>query len=413
MVDAAYASGPAFDDGLARRNALLLALAQGCASFVGFTVVSFGGLVGQMLSPDKLLATLSITTMMLGTFMATLPMGLIMQRFGRRFGFLLGGGFGVAGGLLSAYAIGAGSFWLFCLGTHFCGYFQSSASYYRFAAADIASPAFRPTAISWSIAGGLLAAVAGPEILAHTRELSLPFAASFVAVAGSAAIALALVAMVRIPTPAAAVSGSTKQGRPLLEIVRQPRFIAALAAGIVSYGMMNLVMTSTPLAMAACNFSPDQATGAIRWHVLAMYVPSFFTGNLIARFGRQRMALIGMLLLAGCGVVALSGVSLTQFTLAMVALGLGWNFAYISATTMVTDCHTPEERGKTQAFNDMTVFGFVAITSYLAGRLMNSVGWAGVNLTVFPFVALAAALVVATLFMGRSQSGRGGSGQGG
>ena len=158
-------------------------------------------------------------------------------------------------------------------------------------------------------------------------------------------------------------------------------------------------MTSTPLAMAACNFTHDDATGTIRWHVLAMYLPSFFTGSLIARFGRQTMALLGMALLAGCGLVALSGVSLMQFSAALIALGLGWNFAYISATTMVTDCHTPEERGKTQAFNDLTVFGFVALTSYLAGRLMNSVGWEGVNLTVFPFVALAALLVIAMPFL--------------
>ena len=388
-----------YDDKMARRNALFLAVAQGCASFVGFTNISFGGLVGQTLSSDKLLATLSITTMMIGTFLATVPLGMIMQRFGRRAGFLLGAGFGIAGGLTCMHAINIGNFWLFCLGTHFCGYFQSSASYYRFAAADIASPQFRPTAISWSLAGGLLAAVAGPEILSRTDKLWLPFAASFFAVAVSAAMAFALVTMVRIPRPVS--TAGAPQGRPLLEIIRQPRFMAALAAGAVSFGMMNLVMTSTPLAMAACNFTHDDATGTIRWHVLAMYLPSFFTGSLIARFGRQPMALLGMVLLAGCGVVALSGVSLMQFSAALIALGLGWNFAYISATTMVTDCHTPEERGKTQAFNDLTVFGFVALTSYLAGRLMNSVGWEGVNLTVFPFVALAALLVIAMPYLGR------------
>lgn len=390
-------AAPQFDDKMARRNALFLAMAQGCASFVGFTNISFGGLVGQTLSSDKLLATLSITTMMLGTFLATLPLGMIMQRYGRRAGFLLGAAAGMAGGLICMHAINIGNFWLFCLGTHFCGYFQSSASYYRFAAADIASPKFRPTAISWSLAGGLLAALAGPVILSRTDKLWLPFSASFFAVACSSALAFLLVTMVRIPRPAS--TGGAPQGRPLLEIIRQPRFMAALAAGAVSFGMMNLVMTSTPLAMAACNFTHDDATGTIRWHVLAMYLPSFFTGSLIARFGRQTMALLGMALLAGCGLVALSGVSLMQFSAALIALGLGWNFAYISATTMVTDCHTPEERGKTQAFNDLTVFGFVALTSYLAGRLMNSVGWEGVNLTVFPFVALAALLVIAMPFL--------------
>ena len=400
MAERDAAAASLFDDRLARRNALILALAQGCASFVGVTNVNFGGYVGQTLSADKSLATLPMTTMMLGTFLATVPMGLVMQRFGRRFGFLLGAGLGIVGGLACVHAIEIGNFWLFCLGTHFAGYYQSSASYYRFAAADTASPAFRPTAISWSLAGGLLAAVVAPEILSRTRELWLPFAASFFAIACSAALGFVLVASVRIPRPAAPAAAA-KQGRPLVEIIRQPRFIAALAAGIVSFGMMNLVMTSTPLAMAACSYTPDDATRAIRWHVLAMYVPSFFTGNLIARFGRQRMALIGMLLLVGCGLIALSGISLMQFTAAMIALGLGWNFSYISATTMVTDCHTPDERGKTQAFNDLAVFGFVALTSYMAGRLMNSVGWAGVNWTIFPFVAIAAALVLAMPFLGR------------
>ena len=399
---AAHAEAPP-NDRLARRNALILALAQGCASFVGVTNVNFGGYVGQTLSLDKSFATLPITTMMIGTFLATLPMGLVMQRFGRRFGFLLGAGLGITGGLICVYAIETGSFLLFCFGTHLAGYYQSSASYYRFAAADTASAAFRPTAISWSLAGGLLAAVVAPEILSHTRELWLPFAASYFAVACSAALGLVLVATVRIPLPAVIAAGSP-QGRPLSQIVRQPRFIAALAAGVVSYGMMNLVMTSTPLAMAACNYTPDDATRAIRWHVLAMYVPSFFTGNLIARYGRVPMALTGMVLLIGCGLMALSGVSLMQFTFAMIALGLGWNFAYISATALVTDSHTPEERGKTQAFNDLTVFGFVAVTSYMAGWLMNSVGWTGVNLTIFPFVALAALLVLLMPFLGRPKT---------
>ena len=189
MADIAAAAPLEFDDNLARRNALLLALAGGCASFSGFANISFGGLVGQMLSPDKLSATLSITTMMLGVFLATLPMSMIMQRFGRRFGFLLGAGFGALGGLICYAAIGEGSFWLFCLGSHFCGYFQSSAAYYRFAAADVASPAFRPTAIAWSLAGGLLSALVGPFVLSNTRELSLPFAMSFVAVAAAALLA--------------------------------------------------------------------------------------------------------------------------------------------------------------------------------------------------------------------------------
>jgi len=399
---APVASEAAHNDQLARRNALILALAQGCVGFVISLNINFGGYVGQVLSPDKANVTLPITTMLIGTFAATLPMAVIMQRLGRRPGFLIGAGFGIAGALLAIYAIEIGSFWLFCLATHFCGYYQSSANYYRFAAADTASPAFRPTAISWALAGGLLSAVLTPEILTRTRELWVPFAACYMAAAIAAVLGLIAVSQVKIPVPPAPTAG-TRSGRPLVRIIRQPRFIAALAAGVVSYGIMNLVMTSTPLAMVACGFSPDDATHAIRWHVLAMYVPSFFTGQLIARFGREPMALIGMVLLMACGVVALMGISIMHFTGAMIALGLGWNFSYVSATALVTDCHTPEERGKTQAFNDLTVFGFVAGTSYLAGLLMSTVGWPGVSVSVFPIVAIAATLIVAMPFLGRAE----------
>jgi len=388
------------DNRLAKRNALILALAQGCIVFVGSTYVIFGGFVGFILSTDKSQATLPITTMLIGTFLATLPMSLLMQRFGRRVGFQLGAGFGVLGALVSVHAIEIGSFWLFCLGSHFAGYHQASANYYRFAAADTASPAFRPTAISWALAGGLLSALIAPEILTRTRELWLPFAACYMTAAAAALLAFLAVSQVRIPSPAAP-STTTESARPLMVIARQPRFLAALAAGTVSNGMMNLVMTATPLAMVACGFTPDDATHAIRWHVLAMFVPSFFTGQLIARFGRERMALIGMALLAGCGVIALIGLSILDFTAAMIALGLGWNFSFVSATAIVTDCHTAEERGKTQAFNDLVIFGFVAVTSYLAGRMMNSVGWSGINLSILPIVALVATLILLLPSLGR------------
>ena len=388
------------DDRLAKRNALILALAQGLAGILTTSNFIVGGLVGFTLSTDKANATLPISAMMLGAFVATLPMAMFMQRFGRRAGFQLGAVAGVAGSLVGVEAIELGNFWLFCLGMHLCGYYQSSTNYYRFAAADVASPAFRPTAISWALAGGLLAALVTPEILNATRELWLPFAACFMASAAAGFLGLLAVSLVRIPAPVRQ-SANAPTGRPLLEIVRQPRFMAALAAGTVAFGMMNLVMTATSLAMAICHYSPDDSSHAIRWHVLAMYAPSFFTGSLIARFGRIPMALLGLALLAVCGVIALSGISIFDFTAAMVALGLGWNFSYISATTLVTDCHTPEERGKTQAFNDLMVVGFVTITSYLSGRLLSSVGWSGVNLSIFPVVALVGALILLLPYLGK------------
>ena len=390
------------DNRLAKRNALILALAQGCSGFVISTNFIVGGLVGSTLSSDQSQATLPITTMMVGTFLATLPMAMVMQRYGRRPGFIVGALAGIVGALICVLAIERGSFALFCLGTHLCGYYGSSANFYRFAASDTASPSFRPTAISWTLAGGLLAALLTPEILSRTRELWLPFEACFMASAVISGLGLLLVSLVRIPAPLRQAADAPS-GRPLMEIVAQPRYLTALAAGTVAYGMMNLVMTATPLAMAACHYSPDTSSNAIRWHVLAMYVPSFFTGSLIARFGRIPMALTGLVLLAGCGVIALSGISIFDFTAAMVALGLGWNFSYISATTLVADCHTPEERGKAQAFNDLTVFGFVAITSYLSGRLLNSAGWTGVNLSIFPVVALVAALILLLPVLGKAR----------
>ncbi len=402
MADDAIATANAdgTDDTIARRNALILALAQGCTGFCATTVVIFGGYVGHTLSPDKTLATLPITTMMIGVLMGTLPIAWIMQRYGRRTGFQLGALLGILGALTCVRGIETGSFWQFCLGTHLFGYYQSSASYYRFAAADMASPKFRPTAISWALAGGLLSALITPEVLTRTQNVWLPYAASYMSCAIAALLGLVLVTQVRIPTPPR-LAADAPSGRPLREIISQPRFIVALAAGIVSYGMMNLVMTATPLAMGLCGFTPSDSAYTIRWHILAMFAPSFFTGNLISRFGRVPMALIGLVLLAGCAVAALSGITLMNFTIAMVALGLGWNFSYISATTMVTDCHTPEERSKTQAFNDLCIFGFVAFTSYLAGRLLNTVGWSGVNYTLIPFVILAAALIVLVPWFGR------------
>lgn len=381
------------DDRLARRNALVLAFAQACYGFTVSTTINFGSYVGATLAPDKSLATLPITTMMVGTFLGTVPTGLVMQRLGRRPGFIIGALSGLAGALLSVHAIEIGSFWLFCLATHLGGYYQASANYYRFAAADTASAAFRPTAISWTLAGGLLSALIAPEILTRTRELWIPYSASFAAAACAVVLGLIAVSFVAIPRPDPVPVGGIP-ARPLREIVTQPRFLLALAAGTVSYGMMNLVMTATPLAMVACSHTPDDATHAIRWHVLAMYGPSFFTGAVISRFGRERVALIGMAVLALCGVAALMGVSLLHFAIAMIALGLGWNLSYISATAMVTDCHRPSERGKVQAFNDLTVFGFVAICSFLAGTLMAHIGWSGINVAIFPFVGLAALLIV-------------------
>jgi MFS family permease len=381
------------DDRLAKWNAVILLIAQACYGIAVTLVITLGAVVGHSLADDKSLSTLPITTMMLGTTLAVIPASFFMQRFGRRPGFLLGATSGIGGSLLAYQAIVDGSFWLFCLATHLLGYYQATAGYYRFAAADTASPAFRPKAISYALGGGLVGAILTPEIVRHTNDIYPLSAACFLAAAASAAFGWLVLLLVRIPKPPLPVKGAPT-GRPLLTIIRQPRFLAALAAGAVSYGMMSLVMTSTPLAMVACGFDNIDAAGAIRWHVVAMYLPSFFAGHLIARYGREQIALIGMIILLACGVIALAGLSFMHFTLAMVALGAGWNLSYVAATSIVADSHAPEERGKVQAANELTIFSFVALCSFLSGVLLNHVGWSGINIALFPTIGIAALLVL-------------------
>ena len=392
MSVATTAAGPA-DDRTARRNAVILLVAQACYGIAVSLVITLGAVVGHSLADDKSLSTLPITTMMVGTTFGVIPASMFMQRFGRRPGFLIGATCGIAGSLLAYKAIVDGSFWLFCLATHFLGYYQATAGFYRFAAADTASPAFRPKAISYALGGGLVGAVLTPMIVQQTNDIYPLSAACFLAAAASAAVGWLVLLLVRIPKPPRVVAGGPT-GRPLLTIMRQPRFLAALAAGAVSYGMMSLVMTSTPLAMVVCGFDNIDAAGAIRWHVVAMYLPSFFAGHLIARYGREQVALAGMIILVLCGVIALTGLSFLHFTLAMVALGAGWNLSYVAATSIVADSHTPEERGKVQAANELVIFSFVAFCSFLSGLLLNHVGWNGINIALFPTIGIAALLVL-------------------
>jgi MFS family permease len=392
MNDSLATALPA-DDGLARRNAVILLVAQACYGIAVSVLIILGPIVGHGLADNKSLATAPITAMMIGTTLAIVPASMFMQRFGRRAGFLIGATAGIAGGLLAYEAIVLGSFWLFCLAANLFGYYQATAGYYRFAATDVATPAFRPKAISYALGGGLVGAILAPELIRYTDGIYPLSAGCFLAAAGSAAVGWLVLTLVRIPRPQRALPGAST-GRPVLQIMFQPKLLAALAAGAVSYGMMNLVMTSTTLAMQACGFNNVDAAGAIRWHVVAMYLPSFFAGHLIARFGRERIALVGLAILLLCGVIALTGVSLMQFTLAMVALGAGWNLSYVAATSIVADSHTLEERGKVQAANELTIFTFVAFCSFLSGWLLNHVGWNGVNIALFPTVGLAAILVL-------------------
>jgi len=287
---------------------------------------------------------------------------------------------------VAASGILLATFALFCLGTFTAGFYSAYVQSYRFAAADSATGAFKAKAISWVMIGGLFAAVIGPQLVIWTRDAvpAIPFAGSFLSQACLALLALPVVAMLRGTRPAA-VSKSAG-GRPLREILLMPRFMLAVAAGAVSYGLMSFVMTAAPIAMVGCGFTVGDAALGIQWHVLAMFAPSFFTGHLIARYGKERVTILGLLLIAASGVISLSGLALANFWLSLVLLGVGWNFGFVGATTMVTDCHTPEERGKVQGANDFLIFGSTASASFFSGTLVSAAGWHVMNWLIFPAI---------------------------
>ncbi len=377
-----------------RRNIIVLAIAQGLYGSGAIIVFTLAALTGQMLSVNKALATLPITAYILGAAVTIFPASMFMQRFGRRRGFMTGAAMGMAGAGLAVFAIYEADFALFTAALFIAGAFQAFSSFYRFAAADTASDAFKPKAISWVLVGGVAAAFAGPQIAIWSKDMLAPysFAGAFAAAMGLSFIAFVILSFIDIPRPVE--DHFERPPRPLPEIIKNPRFMVAVICAMVSYAIMNLVMTATPLSIVACGFSVSDAAFVIQWHVVAMFAPGFFTGNLIVRFGVERIISAGLLLLAGCGIVALSGVSLSQFWAALVLLGLGWNFAFIGATTMLTQCYRPEEKAKAQGINDLAVFGSVALASLLSGVLFQNYGWDSVNITVFPFVIIALLLIL-------------------
>ena len=380
------------DDRLARRNAMVLAVGQALAGGNNTVIVSTASIVGAVLAPDKGLATLPITCMVIGMWLGSLPVGALARRYGRRFALQTGSVFGMASGLISYSAVMHGQFWLLLLGTFCGGLYAAAHNSYRFAAADTASEAYRPKVVSWVLAGGVFAAVIGPQLVIFTKDLLPPyaFAASYLGQSACAFVAALVLMFVKIP-PLPPVHAD--HARPLLEIVRVPRFIVAVACGMASYTMMNMLMTSAPLAMVGCGHSVTDATLGIQWHVLAMYSPSFFTGTLIARFGVERITGIGLSLIVLAAVAGITGLTVAHFWTALVLLGFGWNFAFIGATTMVTQCHRPEERNKVQAFNDFLIFGGMAIASFSSGQLLEYFGWATINAVIFPTIFLAGAML--------------------
>ncbi|MDA7415883.1 MFS transporter [Xenophilus arseniciresistens] len=390
----------------AQRNVWLLVAAQSLGAAAPPILISLGGLVGQMLSGSAALATLPVSLYHLGLALSTLPAALLMRRLGRRAAYCLGAVLGMASGLLAAVGVLEGSFATFCIGTALAGFYGACVQNYRFAASDAVSAEQRPQAISRIMVGGLVAAVIGPQLVIWTRDAwpAAPFAGSFVGQAALALLALPLLWRLRMPAPQAEQQADGP-ARPLAVIARTPRFIVAAMAGVVSYGLMSFLMTAAPMAMVGCGFTVGEAALGIQWHVLAMFVPSFFTGRLIARWGKVTITALGLALIGASGLMALMGLQLQHFWGSLVLLGLGWNFGFIGATAMVTETYTAAERAKVQALNDFLIFGTVAVASFGSGHLLGASGWDAINLLMLPLVGAALLMLGAHAWRERSRAG--------
>ncbi|HEV7267029.1 MAG TPA: MFS transporter [Falsiroseomonas sp.] len=379
----------------ARGNVTRLAIAQALAGANASIVFATGAVVGNSLAVDKALATLPVSVFVVGTALATLPAGMLAQRYGRRAVFMLGSGCGVLVGVLGCIALLIQSLWLFCLATLFGGAYMAVIATFRFAAADGVPAEGKARALSLVMAGGLFAGIIGPQLVTLTMDAWLPFlfAATYLAQAAVAVVAGVVLWGVRLPRPK---PGEAAKGRPWPEILRQPRLLGAVAAGVISYFIMNLLMTSAPLAMRLCGLSQSDANLGIQWHVLAMYAPSFFTGKIIARIGAPKVVMAGLVLSAAAAAVGLMGLDVWHFWISLVLLGIGWNFGFVGASAMVLECHRPEERTRVQSLNDFAIFGFMVVGSFMSGGLLNAYGWEMVCLIAFPPLALVAVGLWAT-----------------
>lgn len=390
----------AYDHTRAKRNVAVLSAAQAILGSQMSMIFVIGGLAGQQLAPNPCLATLPISMIVFGS-MTTAPwLSNVMQRYGRKAGFILGATGGLLGSFTAVTALIYSNFWLFLLGSYLTGIYMCAQGFYRFAAADTASDEFRPKAISYVLAGGLASAIIGPQLVKWTVDYSvIPFVGTYIAVIAINVLGMLLFLALDIPRPPVPAEDAPA-ARSRREILREPRVIVAIICGMVSYALMNLVMTSTPLAVVGCGYEKADAADIVSGHVLAMFIPSFFTGHLIARFGVEKVVSLGLVILAVAGVVALQGVEIENFFIALILLGIGWNFGFIGATTMLASAHRPEERGVVQGMNDMLVFGGVTLASLASGGLMNCSGgtavegWTAVNLAMAPFLMLAGGALI-------------------
>ena len=376
-----------------RRDIFLLACCQALLLTNSSGLISMNGLVGYSLASTKALATFGVTTYVLGSALATMPMSLWMGRVGRRAGFMTGALINVIGCAIGAVALVWRSFPLFCVATGVIGVYNAVGLQYRFAAAEVSTPADRAKAISLVLAGGVVGGLIGPQTVRVSRDLfATPFEGSFVALALVALIALAVQSLVHVPLPPH--DERSAKGRPLAEIVRQPTFVVAVLAGALSYGLMNLLMTATPIAMNFCGHPFGAMALVIEWHVVAMYAPGFFTGSLIRRFGTLAIILAGVAMTAVGALIALDGISVGHFVAALFAVGLGWNFMYTGGTALLMETYAPGEKARTQGVNDFIVFATMGVSSLASGALVTTSGWETMNRAALAVLAVIAAGVL-------------------
>ncbi|MEJ6748229.1 MAG: MFS transporter [Yoonia sp.] len=391
------------DDRRAKRNVAVLVAAQAILGAQMPMIFVIGGLAGGMLATNVCLATLPISFIVFGSMITAPCLSPLMQRHGRRFGFVIGATAGAVGALVAAYGLYVGSFGILLAGSLITGIYMSAQGFYRFAATDTASEAFSPKAISYVMAGGLISAIIGPQLNKLVQDaFVVPFLGTYLAVAALNIFGMMLFFWLDLPKGSKETPFATNapKARNRLELLRDPRVVVAIICATVTYSLMNLVMTSTPLAVVGCGFTKNNANDIVSAHVLAMFAPSFFTGHLITRFGVEKIIAAGLVILMGAGIVALSGVALGNFYVTLILLGLGWNFGFIGATTMLASAHAPHERGVVQGMNDMIVFGMVTVASLASGGLMNCSGgtavegWTAVNLAMVPFLVLAGGALI-------------------
>ncbi len=393
---------------IARRNTLIYAVCQALGNSSSVVNISLGGLAGTyLLAADKSLATAPVTTFNIGVALGAVPAAMMTLWLGRKLGFMFGLIVGICGLLISAWALINQDFVVFCIGAVLSGVAAGFGQQYRFAAADHGALELRAKSISWVLVGGIAAAIIGSQAVIFTRDLMLPtkFAGAYLSVSLLLLMSMAVLAFLN--TSKSIIEVSTEKSappRPLTQIMAQPRFKVAVLCGTLTYALMSLVMTGAPLAMVHHGMSLDEASLGIQWHVLAMFGPSFFTGNLIARFGKEKIVASGMVILIGCALVALSGVELMNFWITLILLGIGWNFGFIGATSMITDTYTPSEKNKAQGANDLILFSTVAFASLMSGYVFNHYGWDALVYVIFPVVALALAALAWLLMLEKKQA---------